>query len=122
MAQVNTENTTAMPAISTRRRFLSQATGVAAGGTVLALANSPALAGRASGPPGRQQRGPALRAAAVLDDAHERLKAAAQRLKPQRTAGRVARLNLSQRVAVQQKGGISRRSIGVLLSWKRGAR
>jgi hypothetical protein len=38
MAQVNSENSTAMPVISTRRRFLSQAAGVAAGGAVLALA------------------------------------------------------------------------------------
>jgi hypothetical protein len=36
-AQANTENSTISPAVSTRRRFLSQAAGVAAGGTVLAL-------------------------------------------------------------------------------------
>jgi hypothetical protein len=41
MAQVDSENTTAMPVVSTRRRFLSQAAGVAAGGTVLALATIP---------------------------------------------------------------------------------
>jgi hypothetical protein len=37
MAQVNPEISTPMPALSTRRRFLSQAAGVAAGGTVLAV-------------------------------------------------------------------------------------
>src|SRR5258708_19145878 len=41
MAQVNSENSTAMPAVSTRRHFLSQAAGVAAGGTILALAAFP---------------------------------------------------------------------------------
>lgn len=41
MAQVNPEISTPMPALSTRRRFLSQAAGVAAGGTVLALATIP---------------------------------------------------------------------------------
>jgi hypothetical protein len=44
MAQANTENSTTMPAVSTRRRFLSQAAGVAAGGTVLALATVSATA------------------------------------------------------------------------------
>jgi hypothetical protein len=38
MAQVNPENITAMPVVQSRRRFLSQAAGVAAGGTVLARA------------------------------------------------------------------------------------
>jgi hypothetical protein len=38
MAQVDSENSIAMPVAPTRRRFLSQAAGVAAGGTVLALA------------------------------------------------------------------------------------
>jgi hypothetical protein len=41
MAQANSDNSTPMPAVSTRRRFLSQAAGVAAGGTVLALATIP---------------------------------------------------------------------------------
>jgi hypothetical protein len=41
MAQVDSENTTAMPVVSTRRRFLSQAAGVAAGGTALALVAIP---------------------------------------------------------------------------------
>jgi hypothetical protein len=45
MAQVDSENSTSMTAVSTRRRFLSQAASVAAGGTVLALAPPPALAG-----------------------------------------------------------------------------
>jgi hypothetical protein len=35
MAQANTENSTTTPAVSTRRRFLSQAAGVAAGSAVL---------------------------------------------------------------------------------------
>jgi hypothetical protein len=40
MAQVDSENSTAMPAVSTRRRFLSQAAAVTAGGAVLATALS----------------------------------------------------------------------------------
>jgi hypothetical protein len=48
MAQVDSENTTAMPAVSTRRRFLSQAAGVAAGGTALAPATNSAAADGAS--------------------------------------------------------------------------
>ena len=36
MPKADSENTTAMPAVSTRRRFLLQAAGIAAGGTVLA--------------------------------------------------------------------------------------
>jgi hypothetical protein len=44
MAQVDSKNITAAPADPTRRRFLSQAAGVAAGGTVLALASLPASA------------------------------------------------------------------------------
>jgi hypothetical protein len=36
MAQVNSENSTAMPAVSTRRRFLSQAAAMTAGGATLA--------------------------------------------------------------------------------------
>jgi hypothetical protein len=50
MAQVNSENSTAMPAVSTRRRFLSQAAGVAAGGAVLALGTIPPTL--AAAPPG----------------------------------------------------------------------
>jgi hypothetical protein len=41
MAQVDSENSTAMPAVSTRRHFLSQTAGVAAGGAVLALVAFP---------------------------------------------------------------------------------
>jgi hypothetical protein len=41
MAQVDSENNTVMPVVQSRRRFLSQAAGVAAGGTVLALATTP---------------------------------------------------------------------------------
>ena len=41
MAQVDSENSTAMPADPTRRSFLSTAAGVAAGSTVLALATIP---------------------------------------------------------------------------------
>jgi hypothetical protein len=40
MAQVDSENSTAIPADPTRRRFLSNAAGVAAGGAILALAES----------------------------------------------------------------------------------
>src|SRR5665647_3133106 len=49
MAQVDSENNTVMPAVQSRRRFLSQAAGVAAGGTVLALA-IPAAPAAASAP------------------------------------------------------------------------
>jgi hypothetical protein len=41
MSQADSTNSTPMPAAATRRRFLSQAAGVAAGGTVLALATIP---------------------------------------------------------------------------------
>src|SRR6202171_2856127 len=41
MAQAKTDNSTTMPAVSTRRRFLSQAAAVAAGGSILALATIP---------------------------------------------------------------------------------
>ncbi len=41
MAQVDSENSTALPAVSTRRSFLSQAAGVAATGTAIALAALP---------------------------------------------------------------------------------
>jgi hypothetical protein len=41
MSQANSENSTAMPVVQSRRRFLSQAAGVAAGGAVLALAAIP---------------------------------------------------------------------------------
>jgi hypothetical protein len=42
MAQVDSENSTAMPAASTRRRFLSQAAAVTAGSAALGVAPSPA--------------------------------------------------------------------------------
>ncbi len=58
MAQVNSENSIALPADQTRRRFLSRAAGVAAGGTVLALAAiQPASA--AAAPTGLPARLPA---------------------------------------------------------------
>jgi hypothetical protein len=41
MAQADSDNSTTMPVVQSRRRFLSQAAGVAAGGTVLALATIP---------------------------------------------------------------------------------
>src|ERR1700754_2880471 len=45
MAQVDSDNTTAVPVPSTRRRFLSTTAGLVAGGTALAVAvNVPALA------------------------------------------------------------------------------
>jgi hypothetical protein len=48
MAQADSNNSIPVPAVSTRRRFISQAAGVAAGGTVLALATiPPALAAAA---------------------------------------------------------------------------
>jgi hypothetical protein len=48
MAQVDSKNTTAAPVDQTRRRFLSQAAGVAAGSAALALATiPPALAANA---------------------------------------------------------------------------
>jgi hypothetical protein len=41
MAQATSDNSITAPVVSTRRRFLSQAAGVAAGGTALALATIP---------------------------------------------------------------------------------
>jgi hypothetical protein len=63
---------------TSRRRFLSQAAGVAAGGAVLALATIPAPAAAAPvGPLDPANASPALRAAAIaLDEAHQRLKEA----------------------------------------------
>jgi hypothetical protein len=67
---------------TSRRRFLSNAAGIAAGGTVLALATippAPAVAAPAS-PLDPANASPALRAAAIaLDEAHERLEAAKAR-------------------------------------------
>jgi hypothetical protein len=70
------------PVDSTRRRFLSQAAGVATGGTVLALATFPPAAGAAvpASPLAPANASPALRAAAIaLGDAHESLEAAKAR-------------------------------------------
>jgi len=60
MAQADSNISTTAPVDSTRRRFLSQAAGVAAGGTVLALATDHARAvnGRASDAAGRVQGKP----------------------------------------------------------------
>jgi hypothetical protein len=82
MAQVNSENSTSMPVVSTRRRFLSQTAGVAAGGAVLALAAippAPALAAPAvTLDPANAS--PALRVATIaLGAAHDRLEAAKAR-------------------------------------------
>src|SRR5438270_13234171 len=94
MAQVDSENSTAVPAVSTRRRFLSQAAAVAAGGAALAtalpLSGAAAAAGQAShpimetvAPPLRRPvltmdgsgASDELRSAfRTLDDAHEVLK------------------------------------------------
>src|SRR5437879_1843917 len=79
MSQADSTNSTPMPAVATRRRFLSQAAGVAAGGTVLALAAiQPADAMAA--PASLQdtiKAFPALRPATIaLDDARERLREA----------------------------------------------
>jgi hypothetical protein len=49
MAQVDSENTTPMPAVSTRRRFLSQAAAVTAGGAALATALSASATAAAAG-------------------------------------------------------------------------
>jgi hypothetical protein len=48
MAQANTNNSTTMPVDQTRRQFLSQAAGVAAGSAVLALATVSATEGAAA--------------------------------------------------------------------------
>jgi hypothetical protein len=67
---------------ATRRRFLSQSAGMAAGGAVLALATIPLASASAApaSPLDPANASPALRAAArALDDAHERLKAAEAR-------------------------------------------
>jgi len=85
MAQVNSENSTSMPVDQTRRRFLSQAAGVAAGSAALAMATiPPALATVASASPlDPTNASPELRAAArALDEARECLKAAKSRFVP----------------------------------------
>jgi hypothetical protein len=67
------------PVAPTRRRFFSQAAGVAAGGTAPALATvQPALAtATPASPLDPENASPALRAAVrALDDAYERLKQA----------------------------------------------
>jgi hypothetical protein len=79
MAQANPDNSTPMPADQTRRRFLSQAAGVAAGSTVLALAIIPPASATAApaGSLDASKASPALRAAArALDEANDSLKAA----------------------------------------------
>ena len=81
-SRADSENSTSMPVDQTRRRFLSQAAGVAAGSAVLAMATiPPALAAAVSASPlDASKASPALRAAVrALDDAHERLKAAKAR-------------------------------------------
>jgi hypothetical protein len=82
LAQANSNNSTTESAISTRRRFLSQAAGVAAGGTVLALATIPPVA-RAAAPREAldgSKASPELRSAArALDEANDRLTAAKAR-------------------------------------------
>jgi hypothetical protein len=78
MSQANS-NTIAAPVDPTRRRFLSNAAGMAAGGTVLALAIFPPASAIASSARSldASKASPALRAAVrALDEAHERLKAA----------------------------------------------
>jgi hypothetical protein len=82
MAQTDSHNITVAPIAPTRRRFLSQAAGVAAGGTVFALATIPPASAMVapSGLLDPANASPALRAAAIaLDEAHERLKAAKAR-------------------------------------------
>ena len=44
MAQVDSENNTVMPVVQSRRRFLSQSAGMAAGGAILALVPIPPAA------------------------------------------------------------------------------
>jgi hypothetical protein len=79
MAQADSKNSIIAPIVPTRRRFLSQAAGAAAGGAVLALATIPpasAVAARAV-PLDPANASPALRTAArALADAHDRLKEA----------------------------------------------
>jgi hypothetical protein len=69
MAQADSKNSIIAPIVPTRRRFLSQAAGVAAGGTVLALATSPPGAALAA-PPG------ALDPVFALIEAHKATEAA----------------------------------------------
>jgi hypothetical protein len=79
MSQADSTNSIVRPAEAMRRRFLSQAAGVAAVGTVLALAAIPP-ASAAAAPAGAldaSNASPALRAAAIaLDEARGRLKEA----------------------------------------------
>jgi hypothetical protein len=76
MAQADSNISILASVDPTRRRFLSNAAGVAAGGTVLALVPAPAIAAPATAlDPANAS--PALRAAAIaMDEAHDRLKAA----------------------------------------------
>ena len=82
MAQADFNNSTTAPVDPTRRHFLSQAAGVAAGGTVLALATitpGPSTAAPAT-PLDASKASPALRDAVVaLRESHERLEAAKAR-------------------------------------------
>jgi hypothetical protein len=75
MAQATNVQSTNTPAVPTRRRFLSTAAGIAAGGTVLALATiPPALAAAA---PAGPLDGASASPARALDDAGEAWKSVA---------------------------------------------
>jgi len=72
MAQVDSENTTALPVAPTRRRFLSTAAGIA-GGTALALAAVPASAVSLDNPQGDGELRQASDDIVEIDAAIERL-------------------------------------------------
>jgi hypothetical protein len=106
------------PPDASRRRFLSQAAGAAAGGTALALATippAPAAAAPAT-PPDAANASPALRAAAqVLGEAHERLKEARAAFDAADKLPEEWR-RLSQPIAARSRSGIDAKgSIGIPL-------
>jgi hypothetical protein len=84
MAQADSNSSTITSVDPTRRRFLSQTAGAAAGGTVLALATIPHARATAAPavPLDPANASPALRDAGVaLRESHERLEAAKARFK-----------------------------------------
>jgi hypothetical protein len=84
MAQVNSENSTTAPAVSTRRRFLSNTAGIAAGGAALAVgtgvnvtaiaATRPAAAAPSVALDGSKVSQELRDLAGALDDAEEAIK------------------------------------------------
>ncbi len=79
MAQADFNNSTTAPVVSTRRGFLSNATSIAAGGAVLAMA-TPAIAAAPRDSVDASKASPALRTAVkALGESHDSLEAAKAR-------------------------------------------